>query len=222
MHRRALVALSAVFVASLALGAARGEFSEAQAARLLELRPESVAISQGSDKVFIRGGDLGRFDANASAVENLRRLISHLGLLHDPARSAEFSVTEQTATFVRYAQLIRGVPVRGRLEVDLGPEGRILEARLSVVDPARAPKAQAIVRARATEIASLAYAAHAGVIATDVQLEDQPGLQYEPAARGEPLKVRYRFAARTAGRVSDFVTIDALTGAVEIAPAYLD
>jgi hypothetical protein len=222
MRHRALIALSAVCIASFVLADARSEVSTAQAARLAELRPESVGISRGSDFVFIRGGDLGRFDASASAVENLRKLIVHLGLLHDAARSAEFSVTEQTPTFVRYVQLIGGVPVSARNEVDLGSAGRILEARLSVVDPARAPKAQPMTRERATQLASLAYAAQAGVAAAEVQFDGQPGLHYKSTALGEPLKLQYRFAAWTAGRSADYVTVDAFTGAVDIASAALD
>lgn len=218
-HRAAFI--GAVCLALFAVGQARADVSAAQAARLAELRPESVAISRGSDMVFIRGGDLGRFDASASAVENLRRLIVHLGLLHDPARFAEFSVTEQTPTFVRYAQLIGAIPVRERIEVDLSSDGQVLEARLSIVDPARAPKAQPIARERAMQIASLAYAAQAGGDSAEVQLDDSPGLYYKPTALGEPLKLQYRFAATIAARTSDFVTIDAFTGAVEIVPAVI-
>ena len=214
--------IGAVCLASLAGGEALGAVSEAQAARLAELRPESVAIGRGNDIVFIRGGDLGRFDAGVPAVENLRRLIAHLGLLHDAARSAEFSVIEQTPTFLKFVQLIGAVPVSTRIEVDLSADGRVLEARLAVVDPSLAPKAQPITRERATQIASLAWAAQAEVAGADVQLEDQPGLTYRPMALGEPLKLQYRFAAVSPGRGSDYVTVDALSGAVEIAPAALD
>lgn len=219
MRPRALAVIGAICLASLAVGDALGEVSASQAARLAELQPESVQIGRGNDKVAIRGGDLGRFDADVAAVENLRRLIAHLGLLHDAARSAEFSVIEQRPTFLKFVQLIGGVPVSGRIEVDLHPDGRVREARLSVVDPARAPKAQPIERARAMQIASRAYAAEAGVAEADVQLEDQPGLTYKPAPRGEPLKLHYLFAAWTTGRGSDYVTVDALSGAVDVEPA---
>ena len=217
---RALI--GAVCVASLAHGQTLGAVSEAQSARLAELRPESVAIGHGNDKVFIRGGDLGRFDADVAAVENLRRLIAHLGLLHDAARSAEFSVTEQTPRFLRFVQLIGGVPVSARIDVDLGHDGRVLEARLCVIDPTLAPKAQPIARERATQIAALAYAAQAGIASADVQLEDRPGLTYKPMPLGEPLKLQYRFIASAAGRVGDWVTVDALSGAVEVAPAVVE
>lgn len=221
MRYRAAAAVGAACFTLFAAGEARAEPSEAQAARLAELRPDSVLISRSSDIVHIRGGDLGRFDAQASAVENLRKLILHLGLLHDPVRSAEFSVIQQMPNFVSFAQVIGGVPVTTRIEVDLGADGRITEARLSIVDPALAPKAQPITRERALQIASLASAAKAGVADAEVELDDYPGLHYKPAALGQPLKLQYGFAARAAGGESDIVTVDALTGAVDIRPAAL-
>ncbi|HKQ16003.1 MAG TPA: hypothetical protein VJT80_21365 [Steroidobacteraceae bacterium] len=219
MRARGLALVGAVCFASLAMGQTFGELSAAQAARLAELRPESVAIGRGNDKLAIRGGDLGRFDASIPAVENLRRLIAHLGVLHDAARTAEFSVIEQRPTYLKFVQLIGGVPVSGRIEVDLSSDGRVLEARLSVVDPARAPKAQPITRERALQIASRASATEAGVAEADVQIEDESGLTYKPAPLGEPLKLQYRFVAQTATRGSDYVTVDALSGTVDVAPA---
>ena len=99
--------------------------------------------------------------------ENLRALIDHLGLLSEVAKHAEFTVTRQEPTFVDFSQVIGGVPVWARNEIDLGPDGRVLAARLSIVDPALAPKAQPIARARATQIASHAYAAQTGVASTE-------------------------------------------------------
>ena len=110
MRPRALAVIAAVCLAAAAVGDALGEVSEAQGARLADLRPESVIINRGNDKLAIRGGDLGRFDAGVPAVENLRRLIAHLGLLHDAARAAEFSVIEQRPTFLKFMQLIDGIP----------------------------------------------------------------------------------------------------------------
>jgi hypothetical protein len=90
-------------------------------------------------------------------------------------------------------RVIGGVPVSTRIEVDLGPDGRITEARLATVDPALAPKAQPIARERALQIASLASAAKAGVAGAEVELDDYPGLHYKPAALGQPLKLQYGF-----------------------------
>jgi hypothetical protein len=74
---------------------------------------------------------------------------------------------------------------------------------------------------RALQIASLASAAKAGVAGAEVELDDYPGLHYKPAALGQPLKLQYGFAARAAGGESDIVTVDALTGAVDVRPAGL-
>lgn len=212
-------AVSAVCLALLGTGAVRAESGKAQAARLAELRPESVVISRGSDKLAVRGGHLGHFDPQLSPVENLHKLIAHLGLLHEPARYVEFTVREQMPNFVSFTQLIGGIPVSQRIEVDLDPDGRVREARLSVVDPALAPKAQSITRGRAMQIASLACAKAAGAADAEVELADFPGLHYEPAALGQPLKLEYRFSASASNLQSSFVTVDALTGAVAISPA---
>jgi hypothetical protein len=220
MRSWVVAAVSALGLALLAAGEVHAQHSEAQAARIAELQPDSVMINRNSDKVYIRGGHLGRFGAGVSPEENLRNLIGRLGLLHEAARSAQFSVAEQMPRFVRFVQLIGGVPVSGRVEVDLDADGRILEARLSVVDPARAPKAQALSRERALQIAALACAAKAGVTAAEVSLEDFPGLHYQPTAQGEPLKLQYGFAAR-AGNEADTVTVDALTGAVTMTSTYI-
>ena len=216
MDCRAAAVVSAVCLQLCAVTAHCAETSEAQAARLVQLQPDSVTISRDSNTVYINGGNLGRFDARASAEENLRALIEHLGLLSEVAKHAEFTVTRQEPTFVDFSQVIGGVPVWARNEIDLGPDGRVLGARLSIVDPALAPKAQPIARARATQIASHAYAAQTDVASTAVDLHDDPGLQYRPVARGEPLKVQYRFVARAAGTEGAFVTVDAITGAVKM------
>jgi hypothetical protein len=213
------VAVGAICLAVLGFGAARAEPGDAQAARLAELRPDSVTISRGRSKVAITGSDLGRFDAQLSPVQNLHKLIEHLGLLHDAARSAEFTVAEQMPRFVRFTQLIGGIPVTQRIEVDLDPDGRITEARLSVVDPALAPKGQPITRARAMQIASLACATQSGATGAEVELEDYPGLHYKPAALGEPLKLQYGFTARAGEAPSVIVTVDAFTGAVGVSSA---
>jgi hypothetical protein len=216
MGHRAAAAIVAVCLALRAVSAPCAETSEAQAARLAQLQPDSVTISRDSNKVFINGGDLGRFDARASAEENLRTLIEHLGLLSNVAKHAQFTVTRQEPTFVDFSQVIGGVPVWGRNEIDLGPEGRVLAARLSIVDPALAPKAQPIARARAMQIAAHTYAAETGVASSAVDLDDDPGLYYKPAALGQPLQVQYRFVARAAGTEGAYVTVDAITAAVKM------
>jgi hypothetical protein len=216
MGHRAAAAIIAVCLAFRAVSAPCAETGEAHAARLAQLQPDSVTISRDSNMVFISGGDLGRFDVRASAEENLRTLIEHLGLLSNVAKHAEFTVTRQEPTFVDFSQVIGGVPVWARNQIDLGPDGRVLAARLSIADPALAPKAQPIARARAMQIASHAYAAQYGVVLRAVDLHDDPGLQYRPAALGEPLKVQYRFVARAVGTEGAFVTVDAITGAVKM------
>jgi hypothetical protein len=183
---------------------------------LAQLQPDSVTISRDSNRVFINGGNLGRFDARTSAEENLRTLIDHLGLLNEVAKQAQFKVARQEPTFVDFCQVIGSVPVRARNEIDLGPDGRVLAARLSIVDPARVPKTQPIARARAMQLASHTYAAQQGVVNGAVDLHDDPGLQYEPAALGEPLQVQYRFVARATGTEAAFVTVDAITEAVKM------
>jgi hypothetical protein len=219
MRRKAVAAIGAVCLAGFVVCPAHAEPSSAQAARLAQLRPESVLISRGSEMLAIRGGDLGRFDPQLSAVENLQKLIAHLGLLHQPARSAEFVVTEQMPQFVRFTQVIGGIPVSARIEVDLDPDGRVAEAHLAVVDPALAPQAQPITRERALQIAALACAEQAGAADAEVELEDFPGLRYKPAAQGQPLKLEYRFSASARNLPSGFVTVDALSGAVAISSA---
>jgi hypothetical protein len=219
MRRIAVAAIGAVGLVGFGVCPAHAEPNSAQAARLAQLRPESVLISRGSEMLAIRGGDLGRFDPQLSAIENLQRLIAHLGLLHQPARSAEFVVTEQMPQFVRFTQVIGGIPVSQRIEVELDRDGRILEARLAVVDPALAPQTQRITRERALQIASLACARKAGVADEEVELEDFPGPHYQPAAGGQALKLEYRFAASASNLESSFVTVDALTGGVAISPA---
>lgn len=221
MGPRRAVFIGAVLLALFTTGGAQADVSETQAARLAELRPESVAIGRGRDIVFIRGGELGAFDTRSAAVANLRKLIAHLGLLHEAARSAEFSVVEQTPTYVKFVQLIGGVPVSNRIEVNLGADGRVLEARLSVVDPALAPKAQPITRERARQIATIACATQADVDVAAVLLEDHPGLTYKPMPLHEPLGLQYRFVASTAGSTGNYVTVDAFSGAVKIAPTAL-
>lgn len=212
-------AVSAVLLALFVSGAARAEPGSAQAARLADLRPDSVIVSRTRSKVAIRGGDLGRFDAQLSPQENLHRLIAHLGLLHDAASSADFAVTDRMPGFVRFTQLIGGIPVSGRNEVDLDADGRITEARLSVVDPALAPKEQSIMRERARRIAALACAREAGAPNAEVELNDFPGLHYKTSPPGEPLKLQYGFYARAGEAPPVIVTVDAFTGAVEVAPA---
>jgi hypothetical protein len=213
--------MGAICVAWFAMCDASAEPNATQAARLAQLRPDSVIISRGGGKVAIRGGDLGRFDAQRSPVENLQTLIAHLGLLHDAARSAEFVVAQQMPRFVKFTQVIGGIPVKQRIEVDLDPDGRITEARLNVVDPARAPKQQPITHARAREIASLACARKAGADDVEVELQDYPGLHYQTAALGEPLKLQYRFAAAATNLESSWVTVDAFTGAVRVDSAVM-
>lgn len=216
MRHRAAAAISATCLALFAVSTPHAATSEAQAAQLAQLKPDSVTISRDSNKLFINGGNLGRFDARASAEENLRTLIEHLGLLSNVAKHAEFTVTRQEPTFVDFSQVIGGVPVWGRNKIDLGPDGRVLAARLSIVDPALAPKAQPIARGRAMQIASHAYAAETGVARSAVDIDDDPGLHYKPAAQGEPLQVQYRFVARAAGTEGTYVTVDAITGAVKM------
>jgi len=214
--RLCAAAVGAAFLALLASSAAWAEPGMAQAWRLSELRPDSVIVSRDHSKVAIRGGDLGRFDAKLSPVENLHALIAHLDLLHDAALSADFSVTDQMPNFVRFTQLIGGIPVNGRNEVDLDADGRITEARLSVVDPARAPKEQPIPRERALQIAALACARQARAPNAEVELTDFPGLHYQASPPGELLKLRYGFDARAGEAPPVIVTVDAFTGAVEL------
>ncbi|HEY7642039.1 MAG TPA: hypothetical protein VH814_20075 [Steroidobacteraceae bacterium] len=216
MRLRVVAAIGALCLASVTFGAARAEPSAAQAARLAQLRPESVIISRSSEKVAIRGGDLGRFDPQRSPVENLHELIGHLGLLHDAARSAEFTVAEQMPRFVKFTQLIGGIPVSQRIEVELDPDGRVVEARLAVVDPARAPHAQPITRERALEIAVRACATEIGAAEAEVALRDFPGLHYQPTAMGEPLQLEYRFSGSGGPASSYIVRVDAFTGAARV------
>jgi hypothetical protein len=219
MRRRITAATVAICLAWCVLCEAVGVPNAAQAARIAELRPDSVIISRGSDKVSIRGGDLGRFDAQLSPVQNLHNLIAYLALLHDAARSAEFIVAEQMPRFVKFTQLIGGIPVKQRIEVDLDPDGNITEARLTVLDPALAPKRQPITRARAMEIAARACAAKAGAADARVELKNFPGLHYTGAPMGEPLKLQYRFAAEVPNLESSLVTVEAFTGAVQVESA---
>lgn len=218
-HRAA--ATIAVGIVALVTGGACAEPNQAQTAPIAEQTPESVLIGPASDHVYISGGLLGRFDTHASAEENLRTLVARLGPLSNAWRHGEFLVAEQTPTFMRFTQIIGGIPVSGRNEVDLGPDGQILGARLWVIDPERAPKGQPIALQRALQIASLAVAAKAGVADGEVELNDDPGLHYKPTALRQPLKLQYRFSARTAGRGSDIVIVDAFSGAVQITPAAL-
>lgn len=71
------------------------------------------------------------------------------------------------------------------------------------------------------QIASHAYAAETGVAGAAVDIDDDPGLQYQPAALGEPLQVQYRFVARAVGTEGAYVTVDAITGAVKMVPVAL-
>lgn len=129
-------------------------------------------------------------------------------------------MVEQTPTFLRFTQVIGGIPVNIRNEVDLGEDGRILEVRPSVVDPSRAPRGEPFTRQRARQIASAAWTAQSGVLAPTFDLIELPGLRYERTAQEETLKLQHRFAARST-TTSAVVTVDALTGAVQIASAVI-
>ena len=179
-----------------------------------------AANASPDDKLYVRGGELGRFDPDASAQANLRELIARLRPSSDAWRKAEFAVVEQTSTFLRFTQVIGGIPVNTRNEVDLGEDGRILEVRLSVVDPSRAPRGEPLTLPRARQIASAAWIAQSGVLSPTFDLVEFPGLRYERTAQEETLRLEYRFAARSP-TTSDIVTVDALTGAVRIASALI-
>jgi hypothetical protein len=190
-----------------------------QAVTAAELQPDVVTLRQRGDKLHVRGGKLGSFDARAASADNLRQVIERLGPLSNAASYGEFSITEQTRNRLRFVQLIKGVPVVARNEITLDAAGRVVDVRLSVVDPARAPTSPAIARERAMQVASRAYAAHIGAVGADVELEERPGLHYMVTVQGQPLKLQYRYAVRTSGRTGDFVTVDAIGEEVAISSA---
>lgn len=196
------------------------ELTREQSAAAARIAPESMTIRLRGDKLHVRGGDLGRFDPQASFAENLRALLQRLGPLSN-AHHAQFALTEQTPGKLRFVQVINGVPVIARNEVGLASAGRVLEVWLSVVDPARAPKDPPIALDRAMRIASLACANQHGLIDAEVELAEQPGLHYAPTPQGDALKFQYRFAAGVPGRAADFVTVNAITGAAEVSSALL-
>lgn len=216
----ARVVINAFCCASfLVAGATAADLSKEQSIVAAQLQPQALTVRQQGDRLDIHGGKLGYFEAQAPFAENLRKLIERLGPLSNASKYGEFTVTEQTTGRVRFQQIIRGVPVIARNEVQVDAQGQVQEVRLSVVDPARAPRAQPIAKQRAMQIAARAYQVESGKVDAEVELDDFPGLHYEPTARGQPLKLRYRFTARIPGAARDFVTVDAITEAVEITSA---
>lgn len=206
--------LSALWLISLCAGSLN-------AAPMHDDLTQQVVRRQNGDILYVRGGDIGRFDAAAPLEENLRRLFEKLGTLSNATKPDEFVITEQTSGFVGFKQLIGGVPVDARNEVSFGPDAAIIEIWLSVVSATRAPRGSPISKARAMQLASSAYAEHYAQPKAEVELSDNPGLRYRTTPREQPLILEYRFAATGYGLESAFVTVNALDETVTVTSATL-
>lgn len=196
--------------------AAEAQQRHLQMLKVADLQFEFVTLRQNGHRFAARGGRLGAFNPETASHRELMDVLERLGALSNAARYRDFRIVERHPGFLRFEQLIAGIPVETRNEITTTANGRIDEVRIVLVDPARAPRAVAISEARAMQAAATAFLKHLGQASGEVEFLGRPRLTYTDAVKGAPLALVYTVAVRTRESAVMQAKVNALTSEVDI------